>query len=394
MLSVEEAHARLIALFGVIEPETVPLAEAGGRVLAADAVARRRQPPFRAAAMDGYALRAEDRAEGARLRVVGRSEAGRGFDGRVGPGEAVRIFTGAPVPDDADAILIQEDADPDGEAVTVRPDFGPELHIRAAGTDFEEGMRLAAGRRLGASDLSLLAAMNLPDVQVRRRPAIALIPTGNELVWPGETPGPDQIVSSNNFGLKAMLEAEGAEVRLLPIARDTIESLDAVFDLAEGADLVVTLGGASVGEHDLVREAGLRRGLDLAFYKIAMRPGKPLMVGRLGSQPLVGLPGNPVSALVCAHLFLRPAVRAMLGLSAGLPKTDLAVLACDVEANGPRTHYMRSVVERVGGRWQCRPFARQDSSLLSVLGAANALLVRPRHDVARSAGDMVEFIHF
>jgi molybdopterin molybdotransferase len=226
---------------------------------------------------------------------------------------------------------------------------------------------------------------------VSRRPVVALVPTGDELVWPGETPGPDQIVSSNNFGLKAMLEAEGAEVRLLPIARDRVECLGSAFDLAEGADLVVTLGGASVGDHDLVQRAAAGRGLALDFYKVAMRPGKPLMAGRLGDRPIVGLPGNPVSALVCGHLFLRPAVRAMLGLEAGLPPTLAATLTNEVEANGPRAHYMRAVVEEGSDGWRCTPFERQDSALLTVLSAANALILRPPNDAARRQGDTVAF---
>jgi molybdopterin molybdotransferase len=392
MLSVAEAHARLMALFAPVGAETVPLAEAGGRVLAEDAVARRRQPPFAASAMDGYAIRAVDRTPGARLAVIGAAQAGGHFDGRVGPGEAVRIFTGAPVPEGAGAVVIQEDVERDGAAIVLRDGFDAGPYIRPAGADFEVGSRLPAPRRLSPAEVALLAAMNLGAVAVARRPVVALIPTGDELVWPGETPGDDQIVSSNNFGLKALLEAEGAEVRLLPIARDTVESLQAVFDLAEGADLVVSLGGASVGERDLVQRAAAGRGLELAFYKVAMRPGKPLMAGRLDGRPLVGLPGNPVSAMVCGHVFLRPAVRAMLGLEAGLPEKVTGTLTVDLGANGPRTHYMRARVERGPAGWACTPFERQDSALLSVLSAANALMVRPAGEAARAAGAPVEFV--
>jgi molybdopterin molybdotransferase len=392
MLSVADAHARLMRLFAPLGVETVPLREAAGRVLAEDAVARRSQPPFPASAMDGYAIRAADAVDGARLRVTGASSAGAGFEGSVGPGEAVRIYTGAPVPAGADLILIQEDADREGDFVTLRPGRDAADYIRPAGGDFSVGSRLVAPRRLTAPEIALLAAMNVDRVPVARRPVVALIPTGDELVWPGEEPGPDQIVSSNNFGLKAMLEAQGAEARLLPIARDTAESLAAVFALAEGADLIVTLGGASVGDFDLVQKTAIAHGLTLDFYKVAMRPGKPLMAGRLGAVPLIGLPGNPVSAMVCGQLFLRPAVDAMLGLPAGLPPVTKARLAGGIGPNGPREHFMRATVTAGEDGWHCRPFGRQDSSLLSVLAAANALMVRAPHEPARVSGDMVDFL--
>lgn len=394
LISVAEAHDRLIALFSPLDIEETPLACAAGRVLARDVVAARAQPPFAASAMDGYAIRWADLVRGARLAVVGSALAGARFEGRVGPGEAVRIFTGAPVPEGAEVVLIQEDAERDGDTILVHAgsDRGP--NIRAAGTDFAAGARIEAPRRIGPAEMALLAAMNAGTVATRRRPVIAVIPTGDELVIPGEEPGPDQIVCSNSYGLKAMLEAAGAEPRLLPIARDTPESLTAAFDLAEGADLVVTLGGASVGDFDLVHKTALAEGMDLAFHKIAMRPGKPLMAGRLRGMPLVGLPGNPASAMICGHLFLVPAVAAMLGLPGGLPPLLPARLETALEPNGPRAHYMRArVSEGVEGR-TCRALARQDSSLLTELVAANALLVRPPHDPARRTGDVVEFLWF
>ncbi len=392
MLSVAEAHARLMQLFTPVGVEKVPLRAAASRVLAEHAVARRDQPPFPASAMDGYAIRAADAVDGARLRVTGVSTAGAGFEGAVGPGEAVRIFTGAPVPEGADRILIQEDAEREGDFVTLLPGRDTADYIRPAGGDFRAGSRLQAPRRLTPQEIALLAAMNVDPVTVARRPVIALIPTGDELVWPGDVPGRDQIVSSNNFGLKAMLEAQGAEVRLLPIARDTAESLAAVFALADGADLIVTLGGASVGDFDLVQKTAIAHGLTLDFYKVAMRPGKPLMAGRLGAVPLIGLPGNPVSALVCGLQFLRPAVDAMLGLRAGLPALQRARLAEAIGVNGPREHYMRATVTAGDDGWLCRPFERQDSSLLSVLAASNALMVRPPRDPARPAGELVDFL--
>ncbi len=390
-LSVAEAHARLMQLFAPLDAEEVPLAEAAGRVLARDVVATRDQPPFAASAMDGYAICATDALPGTRLALVGTSAAGGRFAGRVGAGEAVRIFTGAPVPDGADFILIQEDAERAGETVTVREGRDADPYIRPAGGDFAAGARIAAPRRLGPADLALLAAMNAGRLAVTRRPVVALIPTGDELVMPGEDPGPDQILSSNNFGLKPLVEAAGGTARLLPIARDTPESLAATLALAAGADLIVTLGGASVGDFDLVQKTAIAHGLALDFYRVAMRPGKPLMAGRFNGVPLVGLPGNPVSAMVCGHVFLRPAIARMLGLPGDLPAPLPARLGCPLGPNGPRTHYMRARAEPDPGGWRCTPFERQDSSLLSVLAEANALLIRPPHDLARAVDDAVVF---
>lgn len=392
MLSVAEAHERLGRLFAPVGVEEVALAEAAGRVLRRDVVAQRAQPPFDASAMDGYAVRAADVETGARLRVTGMSSAGGRFEGAVGPGEAVRIFTGAPVPPGADRILIQEDADRDGDTIVVRPDRDEQTYIRPAGGDFAKGARVEAPRRLNPSDLALLAAMNAGSVAVTRRPVVALIATGDELVMPGETPGPDQIIASNAFGLRAMLEAAGAEARILPVARDTRETLSAVLDLARGADLIVTLGGASVGDFDIVRDTAVARGMELDFYRVAMRPGKPLMAGRLDGTPMVGLPGNPVSAMVCGRLFLVPAVERMLGLEATLPRRRDAVLGHDIGANGPREHYMRATIDESGADPVATAFERQDSSLLSVLAQANALVVRPPGDPAQRKGESVEFI--
>ena len=391
-ISVTEAHARLMRLFAPLGTEAVPLAEAAGRVLACDVVTSRAQPPFPASAMDGYAVRRTDAATGARLRVIGTSAAGARFAGSVAPGEAVRIFTGAPVPAGADMILIQEDADADGDGIVVRDGRDGETNIRSAGGDFREGARVAAPRRLGPGDLALVAAMNAEPITVARRPVVALIPTGDELVMPGEAPGSDQIVASSGVGLKALLEAEGAVVRILPIARDAPESLLATFRLAAGADLIVTLGGASVGDFDLVRQTALAHGLALDFYRVAMRPGKPLMAGTIHDVPLVGLPGNPVSSMVTGAVFLRPAVARMQGLPGEMPAPLPARLAGDIGPNGARMHFMRASVVRDGGGWRCTPAARQDSSLLSVLATSNALLVRPADDPPRRAGDEVEFV--
>ncbi len=388
MLSVSEALARVLGLVAPLETEVVALEEAAGRVLAEDARATRDQPPFAASAMDGYAIRDEDARQGARLRVVGEAAAGHGHAGGPGPGEAVRIFTGAPVPAGAARVVIQENVRREGDQITlVEPLDGPD-YIRPAGADFRVGDRIQAPRRLAPADLALLAAMNIGRLRVRRRPEVALLATGDELVMPGETPGPDQIIASNGFGLKALAEAAGARARMLPIARDTRASLRAAFELAEGADLLVTIGGASVGAHDLVGPVAGELGLERAFYKVAMRPGKPLMAGRIGGAVMLGLPGNPVSAMVCGHVYMVPALRAMQGLEKAPAPRARAPLAHDIAPNGRREHYMRARVDADG----IRAFERQDSALLSVLAQANALLVRPAGDRARGAGEQVEYI--
>ena len=389
MISVEEALARVLALADRLPEETVPLARASGRSMTRPAAAARDQPPFAAAAMDGYALADPARPED-RFRVIGMAAAGHAFEGRIGAGQAVRIFTGAPVPAGADRIIIQEDAEAQDGTILLKEGLDSGTHIRPQGQDFRAGDRLPP-RRLRAADLALLAAMNLPEVTVARRPVVALIATGDELVMPGETPRADQIIASNAFALKAMVEAEGAEARLLPIARDTEAALATVLGLAEGADLVVTIGGASVGDHDLVGRVADRLGMERAFYRIAMRPGKPLMAGRLRGVPLLGLPGNPVSAIVCGHLFLLPMLRAMQGLAAD-PVTRRAVLAEAVGPNGPRSHYMRARLTAGPALPLVTPFAHQDSALLRILTEADALLIRPASDPARAAGHEVDVL--
>jgi molybdopterin molybdotransferase len=392
MISVAEALEACLALVRPLGVERVALAEAGGRVLAEDGVARREQPPFAASAMDGYAILSEDRVAGRVLRVVGEAPAGRAWAGRIGPGEAVRIFTGAPVPEGADCVVIQEDVSRAGDLVTLGPLPEGPANIRPMGVDFRIGARLAAPRRMSPADVALCAAMNLPELVVRRRPEVAIIATGDELVSPGEDPRADQIVASNSYGIKALVEAEGGRARLLPIARDRRESLEQVLGLARGADLVVTIGGASVGDHDLVGEVAAGMGLERAFYKVAMRPGKPLMAGRLGWAVLLGLPGNPVSSLVCAEIFLVPMLRVMLGLPGEARPRRRGRLACDLEENGPREHYMRASLMPRGEMELLAPHESQDSSLLTVLSEAGALVVRPPHDGQRRAGDVVEYL--
>lgn len=390
MISVAEAMARVLALAGPTAEETVPLARACGRVMCRAVVARRDQPPFAASAMDGYAVAGHPQP-GDRFSVVGEAGAGHGWHGLLGPGEALRIFTGAPVPDGATRVVIQEDVLAQGNIITLRDGLDSGTNIRPAGQDFKVGDSLPP-RRLRPNDVALLAAMNIAEVPVARRPVVAIIATGDELVMPGETPSPDQIIASNSFALKAMLEAEGAEARMLPIARDTEADLFTVLTLAADADLIVTIGGASVGDHDLVGRVAESMGLERAFYKIAMRPGKPLMAGRLRGVPMLGLPGNPVSAIVCGHLFLLPLVRAMLGLAACAPATRRAFLGADVAENGPRTHYMRARLTEGDGLPAIVPFDRQDSALLTILTEADALLIRPLGDGPRRTGDLVDYL--
>ncbi|MEM6589514.1 MAG: gephyrin-like molybdotransferase Glp [Pseudomonadota bacterium] len=388
MISVDEALEQLFGLVTPMRAESVPLDHAAGRVMIRPASALRDQPPFDASAMDGYAVQTTNVTTGAKLKVIGESAAGHSFNGALQPNECVRIFTGAPVPNGADRIIIQEDVTRDGDEITLGDTLDAGPYIRAKGSDFAIGGKIDAPRRLRASDIALLASMNVAQVTASRKPRIALISTGDELVLPGETPGPDQIIASNTYGLKAMLEAEGAEARILPIARDNAPSLTAAFKLAKDSDMIITIGGASVGDHDLVADVAETMGLRQAFYKIRMRPGKPLMAGKMGDVPMVGLPGNPVSALVCGKVFLVPMIRIMLGFPGSAAPRLRASLARDISKNGPREHYMRAVVD--DGR--IAPADRQDSSLLTVLATSNALMIRPPDDSPRKAGEIMEYL--
>lgn len=386
MITVNEALDRCFALVSVMPSETVALRHAAGRVMAEPAVALRDQPPFAASAMDGYAVQG-DPAAGQTFRVIGEAGAGHAFRGSIGAGQAVRIFTGAPVPQGATRVIIQEDVAQSGDTITVNPNADSGTHIRPAGQDFRAGDSLSP-RVLRPNDLALLAAMNIAVVPVTRRPVVALIATGDELVMPGEAPRNDQIIASNTFALAALVEAAGGEARILPIARDTEAELFTVLTMAEGCDLIVTIGGASVGDHDLVGRVAESMGLERAFYKIAMRPGKPLMAGRLRGVPMLGLPGNPVSSIVCGHLFVLPMLRAMLGLGQHPPQTRRGVLGAAVGQNGPRTHYMRA---RLAGD-VITPFDRQDSALITILTQADALLVRPAASAALPQGAEVGYL--
>jgi len=389
MISVDEAVARIVAGFAPVGSETVSIDAAAGRTLAEAAIAQADQPPAPVSSMDGYAVRAGD---GPELRVIGTSPAGRPFTGKVGAGEAVRIFTGGVVPGGADAIVIQEDTQTRGDAVILKEPATAGRHIRPAGLDFKQGQALAsAGHRLTARDVSLLAAGDVARVTVRRRPRIAFVATGDELSRPGEARKPGGIVASSGYGLAAMIAAWGGEARDLGLLPDDAEAIARLPRLAGDADLIVTLGGASVGDHDLVQRALGPQGFVLDFWKIAMRPGKPLIFGRLGATPLLGLPGNPVSTLVCAILFLEPAIAAMLG--AATTQTILSArLMRDLPANDGRQGYLRARLEIRDGETWIDPFAVQDSSMLSILASADALAIRPPRAPAARQGDRVDYL--
>lgn len=393
LLSVEEALARILAKARVLDAEEVPLTALAGRVLATDVAARLTQPPFDASAMDGYAVRARDVAAlPATLTLIGESAAGHAFAGTVGPGQTVRIFTGAPVPQGADAIVIQENAEADGTHVQVVEGTPDPAHVRVRGGDFSQDQTvLAKGHRLTARDVLLTAAMGHASLACTRRPRVAILATGDELVEPGETPRPDQIVSSNPYGLAAMLATFGAEPILLGIARDTLDSLAEKLAAACDADILVTIGGASVGDHDLVVPALTTAGMTLDFWKIAMRPGKPMIFGHRDRQIILGVPGNPVSSMICARVFAVPLIMAMLGLPAAVADPVPAALTAPIEANGPRAHYMRACRAATSdGAAGVRPLANQDSSLIAPLAAADCLIIRPPRAPALPAGAKVD----
>ncbi|MBJ3761902.1 molybdopterin molybdotransferase MoeA [Maribius pontilimi] len=388
MISVDEALERIFALLTPLETETIPLRHALGRTVLSPVAALRTQPPFDASAMDGYAIATKQASPGDQFTVVGESAAGHAFDGVLQERQAVRIFTGALVPLGGHRVVIQEDVRVSGDTISLSEGLDTGLHIRPAGQDFTAGQEITFKDPLRPVDLALLAALGHGTVAVTRKPKVAIIATGDELVAPGEVPGPAQIVASNHLGLAALVERAGAEARLLPIARDTKASLGATFDLARGSDLIVTIGGASVGDHDLVADVAAARGLERSFYKIAMRPGKPLMAGRLDGIPMIGVPGNPVSSMVCGEIFIRPAIDMLLGRAGRARTTHQAPLARPIGPNGAREHYMRATL--CDGALTIAE--RQDSSLLSVLAHANALVRRPPNDKARAAGDRLDYI--
>src|SRR5215472_8341971 len=395
MISVEKALKRLLEPLKPLAAEQVALADAFGRVLAEPLIARRTQPPAALSAMDGYAVRASDVASvPARLRVVGSVPAGQSYARAVNSGEAVRIFTGAPLPAGADAIVIQEDTERDGDIVIVRQVAPKGRYVRPAGLDFVAGAEgLPARRLLTARDIGLAAGMDRPWLMVHRRPRVAILSTGDEIVMPGEPIGPNQIVSSNSLALGAFVSACGAEPLQLGIAADTPDSVRHLAEGARGADLLITTGGASVGEHDLVKDSLRADGLELDFWQIAMRPGKPLMVGRYRDTAMVGLPGNPVSTLVCALIFLKPAIERLSGLDPVAEPPVTARLAVPLGANDRRQDYLRATLARASdGELEAKPFEKQDSSMMSLLARSDCLVVRPPNAPAVKAGERVTVI--
>jgi molybdopterin molybdotransferase len=401
MMTVEEALARVIASGAPpLEEEKVALEQAYGRVLVRDLKALRTQPPFPNSAMDGYALRAPDTTPApATLTVIGESAAGRAFKGDVGPGEAVRIFTGAPMPAGADSIVIQEDVEREEKRIRLSSAAAPGDNLRQAGMDFREGESLIpAGRRLSPRDVALAAAANHTGLAVRRRARVAILATGDELVAPGGSLGPAQIIASNNFAVAGVVEAYGGVAVDLGIAVDEVGAMKAAVNRARDAkaDVLVTLGGASVGDYDLVQQALVSSGMELGFWRIAMRPGKPLMHGRLGAMRILGLPGNPTSSMVCSILFLRPLLRALHGESdPGADPSQTGRLAVDLPANGIRQDYMRaSLSHGADGILVATPASAQDSSLVKTMASADGLIVRPPHAKAVKAGDPCRVIPF
>jgi molybdopterin molybdotransferase len=397
LMPVTEALSAVLAGAGPLPEEMVALDAAHHRVLARDLAALRTQPPRAMSAMDGYAVRAADASHAAAwLKVIGEVAAGRPFEKMVGKGEAVRIFTGGVVPEGADAVVIQEDTVVEDGGITITEAATVGRHIRPAGIDFREGdVLLAGGARLTERDLSLAAGMNHPRVPVRRRPRVAILATGDELVLPGEAPGPGQIVYSNGYALRALASSEGAETIDLGIAADSIEATTQGIRRARdsGADILVTSGGASVGDHDLVKRSLEAEGVTIAFWRIAMRPGKPMMHGRLGAMRVIGLPGNPVSSYVCAYLFLVPLIRALSGRTDVHHISETALLGRDIAANDMREDYLRARLEvRADGHLVATPVNHQDSSLLGNLAAARALVIRSPFAPAAIAGSPCDIL--
>ena len=395
LLPIDEAHRRILDGIAPVELESVDLLAAIDRVLAAPVAARLTQPPFNASAMDGYGVRAADVASApATLRVIGESNAGGPFAGEVGPGEAVRIFTGASLPRGADTVVIQENTTRSGDAVTVTEAAVSGANIRQAGGDFRNGdLLLPQGRLLDASAVTLAAAGGHDMLSVRRRPRVAILATGDELVEPGSTLAPGQIISSNPFGLAAMVRHFGGEPRLLGIGRDSIADLRAKLEQAGDADVLITIGGASVGDRDLVKPALEAHGMTLDFWRVAIRPGKPMLFGRRGPMRILGLPGNPLSCLIAARIFLVPLLFKLLGRTDNPSELRAAVLTHDVPRNSGRQHYMRAtLVDSPTGLPLITALQVQDSAHMSALVAANALIVRAPDAPPASKGDVVSVL--
>ena len=398
LMPVDEALKTVLSGVMALGPEQVGVRFALGRTLAHSLSAAVTHPPFDASAMDGYAVRSSDCTEpNVRLKLAGESAAGWPYGGTVRPGEAVRIFTGASLPDGADAIVIQEDTETDGVHVTLKEVPKKGDNIRFRGQDFHEGdVVLKRGQSLNTRDILLAAASGHAMLALTRRPVVAILATGDELVEPSDRPAAGQIIASNSYGLAALVEHAGGIAKLLGIAMDTPSDLASKIKDAENADILVTIGGASVGDHDLVRPALEAAGAQLHFYKIAMRPGKPTFFGTRkgtsGVQRIVGLPGNPLSAMISARLFLVPLIAKMLNRT--LPDMTLsAELTTDVPQNGIRDHYMRATIDWTVSPPRVTPLSSQDSSLVTVLASANALIIVPANSDAIAAGSRVNVMY-
>ena len=389
MISVTEALEKLFLIAKVTPVETVELKKCLGRVLAKPLESTRSNPPFPSSAMDGYAIHKANLKSGAEFKVIGESAAGHSYPKKINKNEAVRIFTGSRVPDGANLVLMQEDVEADKKFIIVKENFDKKSNIRLEGSDFSKGYKVKTPLILGAKEISLLAAMNFAHLSVRKKPTVAIISTGDELVFPGESPKPDQIIASNAYGIAALCKECGAEPRILPIAQDNLKSIEYIIGLAQDADLIITIGGASVGKYDLINEATNNFGVDKSFHKVAMRPGKPLMAGKINETALVGLPGNPVSALVCGYVFIRPLIQAMLGLEKKSTPRLIAPCSISLPKNGPREHYMRAVLLPNG---YLEPVENQDSARLALLCDSDALLIRAAHAEAIPAKTQCEYI--
>ena len=395
MLAVDDALNSVLSEINKLNYEEISISQSRDRILATDLISRVTQPPTAVSAMDGYAVRVEDLdIIPTTLALIGESAAGRSFKGEIQPGQTVRIFTGAAVPDNANAIIIQENAEKLGNKIKIKEKIKTGKYIRSAGQDFHRGQTLIkAGTRLNSRNIALAAGMNIPWIKVIRKPRVAILSTGDELVLPGEEVGSDQIISSNSIGLAVLIEAHGGIAINLGIAKDDPKSLKNIISNLTGIDMLITIGGASVGDYDLIKTVLVSEGLDITFSKVAMRPGKPLIFGKINNTPMLGLPGNPVSAGVTATLFLVPTINKMLGLCNTFYKTETAVLGCDIDKNDERQDYLRARLENTGMKEAIvTPFDKQDSSMLANYADADCLIVRKPFAASLSRGKKVKII--
>ena len=393
MIPVKEALGKLIAITNPTETEEISILQSSGRVLAQRVYAKRDQPPYNSSSMDGYAVRSKDVEPGKKLSVIDTLPAGSYVPQfALKQNKAVKIFTGSPLPKGADRVVIQEDVIDSTDFITINDTIDENRYIRPIGTDFKKGFSISAPKALTTELVSLLAAMNQERIKVYKKPVVSILATGDELVMPGDNPEEHQIVASNIFGLQSILQNAGCEVKLLPIARDNESSLVGHLKLGQPSDLIITIGGASVGDYDLVKLAAEKLGYDFAFYKILMRPGKPLFAGKNKQNLLIGLPGNPVSAIVCGYVFLLPVIQAMQGLKPTGLRKQFAKLSSPLGPNGPREHYLRSKVDYSSEIPTIQAHERQDSSLLRILNESNALMIRKPNEKACSGGEIVPFL--